>query len=242
MNRCSAIRGAEPIGNQLQGLQMSKENGDRPGANDDAVFSDIGDDNVEDQPQPAEAAARDDQSESMSLDSLEARLREVEEENGKLNDQLLRKQADFENFRKRMFREKDEAIKFANSELLTDLIAVIDDFERAIKSSEESKDFDSFHAGVEMIEKQFTSMLERKYGLKRFESAGEEFDPERHQAISVGDSPPEGNAQIVLEDYQKGYLLNDRVLRPALVTVAALAGLVGAVRPPAAGGVPRAEA
>lgn len=198
---------------------MSKENGDRPGANDDAVFSDIGDDNVEDQPQPAEAAARDDQSESTSLDSLEARLREVEEENGKLNDQLLRKQADFENFRKRMFREKDEAIKFANSELLTDLIAVIDDFERAIKSSEESKDFDSFHAGVEMIEKQFTSMLERKYGLKRFESAGEEFDPERHQAISVGDSPPEGNAQIVLEDYQKGYLLNDRVLRPAKVKV-----------------------
>ena len=82
-----------------------------------------------------------------------------------------------------------------------------------------TKDFDTFHAGVEMIEKQFTSMLERKYGLKRFESTGEEFNPERHQAISVGEPAPEGNSQIVLEDYQKGYLLHDRVLRPAKVKV-----------------------
>jgi molecular chaperone GrpE len=198
---------------------MSNENGDRPAENDDSVFSEVGEDQATDQPRPAEPSASEKQTDSSSLDSLETRLRELEEENGRLNDLLLRKQADFENFRKRMFREKEDAIKFANSDLLSDLIAIIDDFERAIKSSEESKDFDTFHAGVEMIEKQFTSMLERKYGLKRFESTGEEFNPERHQAISVGELAPEGNSQIVLEDYQKGYLLHDRVLRPAKVKV-----------------------
>ena len=194
---------------------MSKENGDRPAANEDSTLSEVGEDEVSAHQEPTEAA----ETESTAPDGLESRLRELEAQAKDLSEQLLRKQADFENFRKRMFREKEEAIKFANSDLLTDLISIIDDFERAIRSSEESKDFESFHAGVEMIEKQFTSMLERKYGLKRFDSTGEEFDPEKHQAISVGDEVPDGQAQVVLEDYQRGYLLHDRVLRPAKVKV-----------------------
>lgn len=198
---------------------MSKENGDKPAANDDSVLSGTGEGDINAQPQPAEGGEKEAEAESPDAEGLQTRLRELTEENARLNDQLLRKQADFENFRKRMFREREEAIKYANSDLLADLIAIIDDFERAIKSSEESKDFDSFHAGVEMIEKQFTSMLERKYGLKRFESTGEQFDPEKHQAISVGEEHPDADSQIVLEDYQKGYMLHDRILRPAKVKV-----------------------
>jgi molecular chaperone GrpE len=200
---------------------MSKENGDKPAASDDSTLSELkeGEGAAPEQPADTDADARVEKTEATVPGGLESRLRELEVETRELNDQLLRKQADFENFRKRMFREKEEAIKFANSELLSDLITIIDDFERAIRSSEKSKDFNSFHAGVEMIEKQFTSMLERKYGLKRFESTGEEFDPGKHQAISVGNRHPDAHAQIVLEDYQKGYMLHDRVLRPAKVKV-----------------------
>jgi molecular chaperone GrpE len=159
-----------------------------------------------------EIAARDE------LKILEGQTRKLEEESSYLKDQLLRKTADFENFRKRMFREKDEGIKYANAALLAEIIVVIDDFERAIQSSGESRDFDSFHQGVEMIEKRLVSLLEKNWGLKRFTSVGEEFDPQRHQAIALEESDQHEKA-VVLEDYQKGYLLHDRVLRPAKVKV-----------------------
>jgi len=152
------------------------------------------------------------------IKELEKKIEELEKENSELKDMYLRKQADFENFRKRMFREKEEAIRYANSRLLEDLIPIIDDFERAINSAEDSKDFESFYKGIELIEKQFTSMLERKWGLKRFESTGEVFDPEMHEAINTEEREDNENS-IVLEDYQKGYKLHDRVLRHAKVKV-----------------------
>ncbi len=145
-------------------------------------------------------------------------ITQLETENAGLNDQLLRKQADFENFRKRVAREKEEMARYANSMLLLDVVEIIDDFERAIKFSQESKDFEAFHSGVELIEKQFISMLERKWGLNRFDSKGEIFNPERHQAIATEEND-EHDQPTVAEDYQKGYLFHDRVLRPAKVKV-----------------------
>ena len=149
---------------------------------------------------------------------LRARVKELEEENSSLKDQYLRKQADFENFRKRMTKEKADAISYANQQLLQDIIQIVDDFERAIKSSEESRDFDAFHDGVSLIEKQFTSMLERKWGLQRFDSEGEEFDPQKHEAVTTEEVEGEDRS-VVLEEYQKGYFLHDRVLRSAKVKV-----------------------
>jgi molecular chaperone GrpE len=98
------------------------------------------------------------------------------------------------------------------------VIQIIDDFERAIKSSEESRDFDAFHDGVALIEKQFTSMLERKWGLQRFDSEGEEFDPQKHEAVTTEEVEDDGETRV-LEEYQKGYFLHDRVLRSAKVKV-----------------------
>ena len=148
----------------------------------------------------------------------EQKCADLEAKLADLNDQYLRKAADFENFRKRMSREKLELTEFANQNLLMDLLPVIDDFERAIKSAETSQDFASFYEGITMIEKQLTSQLESKWGLKRFESEGEPFDPNRHEALQVekaaGITDP-----IVKEDYLKGYLLKDRVLRFAKVKV-----------------------
>jgi molecular chaperone GrpE len=149
---------------------------------------------------------------------LSARVAELEAEVSELKDRYLRKQADFENFRKRMAREKQTAVEFSNKQLLLDIVTIIDDFERAIKSAEESKDFDAFHNGVLLIEKQFTSMLERKWGLTRFDSVGEEFDPQKHEAVATEESPDHGTA-VVVEDYQKGYYLHDKVLRSAKVKV-----------------------
>ena len=153
-----------------------------------------------------------------TIEELVLRINELEEENSSLKDQYLRKQADFENFRKRMLRDKEDAIKYANTSLLSDIITCIDDFERAIKAGADAQDVESFRTGIELIEKQFVGMLERKYGLTRFDSEGEEFDPEKHEAITTEPSS-EYEDQVVLEDYQKGYMLHDRVLRHAKVKV-----------------------
>ena len=150
--------------------------------------------------------------------SAEDRVKALSAEVADLKDKFLRKQADFENFRKRMLREREDAARYANAALLSDLIGLIDDFERAIHSGEESKDFSSFLQGITMIEKQLVEMLESRWGLKRFTSVGETFDPNRHEAVQRVEGPVDSKPTVV-EDYQKGYFLHERVLRPARVKV-----------------------
>lgn len=156
--------------------------------------------------------------EQEELVALREQVARQEESITDLKDQLLRKQADFDNFRKRMFREKDESIKYANSTLLQDLVSVIDDFERAIASAEKSQDFAAFLSGIQLIEKQFAGMLERNWGLKRMETIGNEFDPQKHEALMMEECA-DCSTQTVIEDFQKGYYLHDRVLRHAKVKV-----------------------
>lgn len=152
------------------------------------------------------------------IEELESRLAALEKENAELKDQGLRRQAEFENSRKRMNKSKQDAIQFGNRQLLEDLMPVLDDFERAIKSGEDSQDFGAFHDGVVLIEKQFAGLLERKWGLKRFESLDQAFDPEKHEAVTT-EERSDHDTSMVLEDYQKGYYLHDRVLRAAKVKV-----------------------
>ena len=145
---------------------------------------------------------------------LEAQLAEA-------NDQYLRKAADFENFRKRMNREKQDAIDFANQSLLLDLIQIMDDFERAIISAASlgsDPGIKAFIEGVSMIEKRLSSQLENKWGLKRFSSLGEPFDPNFHEAVQMEKSA-EISDPVVKEEYYKGYTLKDRVVRSAKVKV-----------------------
>lgn len=163
-------------------------------------------------------AAGDEQGEAAAEPTGEERVAQLEAEVNDLTDQLLRKSADFDNFRKRKMREQEEFAAYANKDLLLDIVPIIDDFERAIKSSEDAKDFEAFHNGVAMIERQLVSILERKWKLKRFDSEGEVFDPQRHEAM-MSEERSDHTDSIVLEDYQKGYLLGERVLRPAKVKV-----------------------
>ncbi len=173
--------------------------------------------------EPPEASVETGKSAADSLErdeftALEERISALEAEVADLTDQLLRKSADFENYRKRVIRERESIVAEANRALLLDIVEIIDNFERAIRSADESHDFTAFHDGIVMIEKQFTSMLERKWELVRFDSEGEEFDPQRHEAMFT-EERADHEHPIVLEDLQKGYLLHDKVLRPAKVKV-----------------------
>jgi molecular chaperone GrpE len=150
--------------------------------------------------------------------SPEEKIAGLEAQLAETRDQLLRKAADFENFRKRMNQEKQSAIDYANQSLLLDIIPIIDDFERAIQSGETAADVTSFLDGIKMIEKRLTSQLESKWGLTRFNSAGEPFDPNRHEALMMEKSA-ETTELVVKEDLQKGYMLKDRVIRAAKVKV-----------------------
>jgi molecular chaperone GrpE len=148
----------------------------------------------------------------------EGKIAELEAKLAETRDQLLRKAADFENFRKRMSQEKQSAIEYANQSLLLDLLPIIDDFERAITAGESAADLPSFLEGVKMIEKRLSSQLEAKWGLKRFTAAGEPFNPNLHEALMMEKSPEVSEA-VVQEDLIKGYYLKNRVLRAAKVKV-----------------------
>ncbi|GHV90893.1 hypothetical protein AGMMS50268_13960 [Spirochaetia bacterium] len=160
--------------------------------------------------------------------SLEAQLADAK-------DQFLRKAADFENFRKRMNQEKQNAIDFANQSLLLDLIPIIDDFDRAIQAAKTaidgslaaggnatgnapSKEFTSLYEGIDMISRRLSSQLDSKWGLKSFISAGEPFDPNRHEALMM-DKSAEITEPVVQEEFLKGYMLKDRIVRSAKVKV-----------------------
>ncbi|MBN2652174.1 MAG: nucleotide exchange factor GrpE [Spirochaetales bacterium] len=164
----------------------------------------------------SEVEAKDDETKSQ-IEDLNSLLKEKDEEIKELNDKYLRKAAEFDNFRKRMQKDKADSIKYANQKILLDIINVIDNLERAIDSGKESKDFDSFFQGVDMIKGQFLSMLEKNHNLKCFESLNQDFDPEIHEAIAM--EPTDDENQIVLEEFQKGYFFEERVLRHAKVKV-----------------------
>ena len=151
---------------------------------------------------------------------LEAEAAALREELSAVNDKYLRKLAEEANFRKRMLREKEDGQRFAVSALLSDLIPVLDDFDRAIGSAETQKDYAVLHDGVLLIRRQLGSVLETKYGLSRFESLGKPFDPNHHEAVAMErGGPDDGNEAIVAEEFLPGYGLHDRILRTAKVRV-----------------------
>ncbi len=132
-------------------------------------------------------------------------------------DKMLRMQADYENRRKRQDREKVDFLRFANENLIVDLLNVMDDFERAIDSAKNSNDAKALLQGIEMVRNHFKGIMEEN-GLKIIDPAGQPFDPEKQEAVEhVEDAIHPENT--VLEVMRKGYELNGKVLRPAAVKV-----------------------
>jgi molecular chaperone GrpE (heat shock protein) len=159
------------------------------------------------------AESRDD------IELLKKRLEEQEKLTAEYLDLLKRKQADFENFRKRSQKEIDENKRYATTEVVLDILNLIDDFERAVESTRSSKEFDVLIDGVLLIRKQFGNLLEKKYGVKSIEARGKEFDPTLHDAVMV-DETGGYDKDTVIEDLRKGYMMHDRIIRPSKVKVA----------------------
>jgi molecular chaperone GrpE len=147
-------------------------------------------------------------------DALEAKTREAEEH----RDRYLRAAAEFDNARKRTAREREEYTRYANESLLRELLPVLDNFERALQAARGEPAATAVTAGVELTQRELLRVLE-KFGVTPFPAVGQPFDPERHEAIArvPAQGRPEGT---VVDETARGYLLNGRVLRPAMVTVA----------------------
>lgn len=135
-----------------------------------------------------------------------------------LQDQILRLRAEFDNTKKRLERDKLDAIRFANERLLLEVLEVADNFDRALASLAGETDSDRIRKGLELTHSQLHRILD-KQGVEPVQSVGQAFDPRYHEAVGVGESEDAEDGAI-LEEYQKGYLLNGRLLRPSRVKVA----------------------
>jgi len=167
--------------------------------------------------QSAAEAGQADAGESVDVDALRQELEQAKKQADENYQRYVRTQADFDNFRKRTQKEREEFAQYASAKLLEQLLPVIDNFERAIAASKDGKDYDALAKGVDMIFRQFVQVLESE-GLKAMETVGQPFNPDYHQAVMQVESEEHEEGTIV-EELQKGYTLKDRVLRPAMVKV-----------------------
>ncbi len=148
---------------------------------------------------------------------LQAKLTEKEKEAAASYDRYLRAVADLENYKKRAARERSDYVKYANESILRDLFAVLDNMERAREHAAGSDDVAAFLEGLQLIQDQLGDLL-AKYGVEAIKTEGGEFDPNFHEAVMQVPGSAEDNNKIA-EEFQKGYLLNGRLLRPARVSV-----------------------
>lgn len=135
-----------------------------------------------------------------------------------LNDKYLRLYSEFDNYRKRTNKEKIDLIATASAAVLKDLVGVLDDFDRAVANNEQVTDPEVLKSGFNLIHTKLKSLLEAK-GLKPMQSKGEVFDPELHEAIANIPAPSDDLKGKVIDDVERGYYLNDKVIRYAKVVV-----------------------
>jgi len=153
-----------------------------------------------------------------TLESLKKKLEEVRAEAGANYDRYLRTAADFDNYRKRASRETEDFRKYANQSLVKDLLPVVDDLERALAASAQAPPAEApLRQGVELTLRSLLKVLEN-HEVRSFESLGKPFDPAVHQAVLRRECP-DATENTVIEEFQKGYTLNDRLIRPAMVVV-----------------------
>jgi molecular chaperone GrpE len=172
------------------------------------------------EPEPGAKVGGEDRSESLPGKGAEGSdVSQLEAEIEELKDRSVRIMADFDNFRKRVERERAEERRYAASDLLKEFLKVIDNLERAVLSEGGEGDF---RTGVELILRQMHELLE-KSSVTRIESEGKEFDPRYHEAVSKHEST-EVAIPTVSDEMQSGYLLHDRLLRPSVVKVAMPSG------------------
>jgi molecular chaperone GrpE len=175
----------------------------QPGAEEAAADGDV---------TAAETAESASSASEQQPQSLDVELKAVQ-------DRYLRLAAEFENYKKRVQKDQAEYTRYAHERLLRELLPVLDNLQRALQHAQQSGGTNGLIEGVELTCKQYLEVLSR-FGVRPIPSVGQPFDPAVHQAVATVD--PQGQApNTIVEEYEKGYYLHDRVLRPAIVTVAA---------------------
>jgi molecular chaperone GrpE len=208
---------------------VDKREAEAAKADDDAYEIDADDPELVMDPEPLEAAevgegasVEANETAAPQADSraeLQSQIDTLAQEKAALYDQLLRRQAEFENYRKRVERERMESHHKARADLLVELLPVLDNFERALASLQTSgADAAGLRHGVELIHRQFKDAL-TKFGLQPVEALGQTFDPHLHEAVTI-EPTDEHKENTVIEEFERGYKLGDRLLRPAKVKVA----------------------
>jgi molecular chaperone GrpE len=150
-------------------------------------------------------------------DQPDASLRELQREREALQDRLMRTAAEFDNYRKRMDRERRELSEYAASDILLELLPIVDNFERALQAPA-GPEGEAFRKGIELIHRQMLDLL-RKRGATTIDAVGADFDPRLHQAV-IHEASGEHREGEVMQELQRGYMLGERLLRPAMVKVA----------------------
>ena len=158
------------------------------------------------QPSPATASDADPEDASAGLQADLDRFRDL----------ALRSQADFENYKKRAAREKEDAIKYANSSLLQRLVSILDNFELGLEAAKTENEESPIYSGMVLVQKQLNDLLEEN-GLQSIEAEGQKFDPNLHEAIAH--EPSDTPEETVIRQARRGYRFKDRLLRPARVVV-----------------------
>jgi molecular chaperone GrpE len=170
--------------------------------------------------QPEEEAMEtpEEETEEVVANELETKLKEAEEKATELNDRYLRLSAEFDNYRKRTLKEKTELILNGGEKAYTSILPVLDDMERAMQTMEKATDVAAVREGVELIYTKFLQTLEQN-GVKPIPTEGQSLDTDFHEAIALIDAPSEEQKGKILDCVQKGYTLNDKVIRHAKVVI-----------------------
>ncbi len=155
----------------------------------------------------------------MKVEEQESQIKAYNDKILEYEDLLKRRQAEFDNYRKRTLREKEEFQKSANQKIIEELLTIVDNFEKAIDSSNEDAKSSTLYDGIILIEKQIKKLLEN-HGVQAIESLGQEFDPNLHEALQIDESITKYKVDTVINEWQKGYTLNTKVIRHAKVVVA----------------------
>ena len=155
------------------------------------------------------------------IQQLNNKIQELQQQNENLKDQLLRKAADFENYKRRIENDIINITRFANEDLIEKLLPILDDFERFLQHSKKDDNEDNpFYKGVELIYNKFVKLLELQ-GLKKIECVGKQFDVNLHDALLVvPTTDPNISVNTVIQEVEKGYTLHDKIIRHAKVIVA----------------------
>lgn len=158
----------------------------------------------------AEAEANTETTPEVSMESLKSEI-------DQLNDKYLRLNAEYQNYRKRVEKEKNDIFKYGSEKLFVEMLPIMDNFERALSASEQENIESKVLDGIKMIKKSLDELFDRN-GVKKIDAMGMPFDPIKHHAVMTVESEDENNDHVI-EVFQDGYALNDKVIRPSMVKV-----------------------